>query len=102
MFTLNNGTFIYSHDSAIEAIRDLGLSIEDARELAIMILGEELTELQEKANGVVRGDNWELIADGYYNAIASAINIIDEALDKPRLTKARETLEEVKNQLDNY
>ena len=46
MFTLNNGTFIYSHDSAI--------------------------------------------------------NIIDEALDKPRLTKARETLEEVKNQLDNY
>lgn len=49
MFTLNNGTFIYSHDSAIEAIRDLGLSIEDARELAIMILGEELTELQEKS-----------------------------------------------------
>lgn len=32
MFTLNNGTFIYSHDSAIEAIRDLGLSIEDTCE----------------------------------------------------------------------
>lgn len=31
MFTLNNGTFIYSHDSAIEAIRDIGLSIEEKR-----------------------------------------------------------------------
>ena len=41
----------------------------------------------------VRGDDWELIADGYYNAIVSAINIIDDAL---------ETLEQVRNQLENY
>lgn len=30
-----------------------------------------------------KGDNWELIADDYYNAIVSAVNLIDEQLEKP-------------------
>ena len=32
----------------------------------------------------------------------SAINLIDEQLEKPRLQNARKLLEEVKNQLENY
>lgn len=102
MVTLEDGRFAYNHESALELAFDAGLNIEEARELARMILGEEYTELQNQAAGKVTGEDWELIADGYYNAIASAINIIDDALDKPRLTRSRETLEEVKNQLENY
>lgn len=49
-----------------------------------------------------KGDNWELIADDYYNAIVSAVNLIDEQLEKPRLQNVRKLLEEIKNQLENY
>lgn len=77
--------------------------MDEIKELARLLLGTEYTDLASAADAdTVRGDNWELIADGYYNAIVSAINIIDEALEKPRLTRSRETLKEVKNQLENY
>lgn len=105
MVTLENGMFAYNHESALDLMLglDLGLSVDEIKELARLLLGTEYTDLVSAADAdTVRGDDWELIADGYYNAIASAINIIDDALEKPRLTKSRETLEEVKNQLENY
>lgn len=49
-----------------------------------------------------KGDNRELMADDCYNAVVSAVNLIDEQLEKPRLQNARKLLEEVKNQLENY
>lgn len=62
----------------------------------------ELTTLYNQVPDVRKGDNWELIADDYYNAIVSAVNLIDEQLEKPRLQNARNLLEEVKSQLENY
>lgn len=101
--TFEDGTFAYNHESALDIMLNHGVSVDDAKEFARMLLGEEYRELVIAADeNTVRGDNWELIADGYYNAIVSAINLIDEALDKPRITKARETFEQVKNQLENY
>lgn len=46
-----------------------------------------------------KGDNRELMADDCYNAIVSAVNLIDEQLEKPRLQNARKLLEEVKTNL---
>lgn len=105
MVTLENGMFAYNHESALDLMLGLGmgLGVDEIKELARLILGDEYTDLVSAADAnTVRGDNWELIADCYYNAMVSAINIIDEALEKPRLTRSRETLEEVKNQLENY
>lgn len=105
MVTLENGMFAYNHESALDLMLGLGmgLGVDEIKELARLLLGAEYTDLVSAADvDTVRGDNWELIADGYYNAIVSAINIIDDALEKPRLTRSRETLEEVKNQLENY
>ena len=105
MVTLGNGMFAYNHESALDLVLNLnlGLSVDEIKELARLLLGTEYTDLVSAADAdTVRGDNWELIADGYYNAMVSAINIIDDALEKPRLTKSRETLEQVRNQLENY
>lgn len=105
MVTLENGMLAYNHESALDLMLglDLGLSVDEIKELARLLLGTEYTDLVSAADAnTVRGDNWELIADGYYNAIVSAVNLIDDALAKPRLTRSRETMEEIKNQLENY
>lgn len=64
-----------------------------------MVLESELTTLYNQVQDARKGDNWELIADGYYNAIVSAVSLIDEQLDKPRLRNVRQLLEDVKTNL---
>lgn len=102
MVTFPDGRVAYNRESAIDILGDYGLAEEDVTEFAALVLESELTTLYNQVQDVRKGDNWELIADGYYNAIVSAIDLIDEQLEKPRLRNARKLLEEVKNQLENY
>ena len=102
MVTFPDGRVAYNRESAIDILGDYGLAEDDITELAALVLESELTTLYNQVQDVSKGDNWELIADDYYNAIVGAINLIDEQLDKPRLRNARQLLEEVKNQLENY
>ena len=102
MVTFPDGRVAYNRESAIDALIDYGITGDDVKELAALVLEDELTTLYNQVQDAHKGDNWELIADDYYNAIASAVNLIDEQLEKPRLRNARKLLEEVKNQLENY
>lgn len=102
MVTFPDGSVAYNRESAIDILGDYGITEDDATEFAALVLERELTTLHDKAEDARKGDNWELIADDYYNAIVSAVNLIDEQLEKPRLQNARKLLEEVKNQLENY
>lgn len=102
MVTFHDGRVAYNRESAIDILREYGITEDDAIEFAALVLESELTTLYDQVEDARKGDNWELIADGYYNAIVSAVNLIDEQLEKPRLRNARQLLEEVKNQLENY
>lgn len=102
MVTFPDGRVAYNRESALDILGDYGLAEDDIIEFAALVLESELTTLYNQVQDARKGDNWELIADDYYNAISSAINLIDEQLEKPRLSNARKLLEEVKNQLENY
>lgn len=103
MVTFPDGRAAYNRESALDILGDYGLAEDDVTELAELVLESKLTTLHNQLQDARKGDyNWELIADDYYNAISSAINLIDEQLEKPRLRNARQLLEEVKNQLENY
>lgn len=99
MVTFPDGRIACNRESAIDILGDYGLAEDDIAEFAALVLESELTTLYNQVEGARKGDNWELIADGYYNAIVSAINLIDEQLEKPRLWNARQLLEEVKTNL---
>lgn len=102
MVTFPDGRVAYNRESAIDILGDYGITEEDVTELAALVLESELTTLYNQVQDARKGDNWELIADDYYNAIVSAINLIDEQLEKPRLRNVRQLLEDVKNQLEYY
>ena len=102
MVTFPDGKVAYNRESAIDILSDCGIGEDDAIEFAQLVLESELMTLYRQVDDARKGDNWELIADDYYNAIVSAVNLIDEQLEKPRLKNARKLLEEVKNQLENY
>lgn len=102
MVTFPGGRIAYNRESAIDILGDYGLTEDDALEFAALVLESELTTLHNQVQDAHKGDNWELIADDYYNAIVSAVNFIDEQLDKPRLRNVRQLLEDVKNQLEDY
>ena len=57
-------------------------------------LKEELADERENS------DDWETISDGYYNAMMSAKNDLEEILSKPKLNRKR--IELVLKDLDNY
>ena len=102
MVTFPDGRAAYNRESAIDILSDYGISEDDVVELTELVLGRELTTIYNHAEDARKGDDWELIADEYYQVIVSAVNLIDEQLEKPRLHNARKLLEEVKNQLENY
>lgn len=102
MVTFPDGKVAYNRESAIDILSGYGIAEDDVIELSQLVLESELMTLYHQVDDARKGDNWELIADDYYNAIVSAVNLIDEQLEKPRLKNARKLLEEVKNQLENY
>ena len=93
-----NDMLAYNKDTAIDMLIGLGVDRLDIEEMINYISADALDQLAAERGG----DNYELIADGYYNSIASAVNMIDEFLDCERITKPREKLEALKNTLENY
>lgn len=87
MVTFPDGRVAYNRESAIDILGDYGLDEDDVKEFAALVLESELTTLYNQVQDARKGDNWELIADDYYNAIVSAVNIIDEQLEKTTFTE---------------
>lgn len=86
-------------ESAIGILGGCGLDEDDAAELAALVSESGTTTLHNQVEDARKGDNRELMADGCCNAVASAVNLIDEQLEKPRLRNVRQLLEDVKTNL---
>lgn len=89
MVAFPDGSAACNRESAIDILRKYGLTEDDVAEFAALVLESELKTLYNQVEDARKGDNWELMADDYYNAIVSAVNLIDEQLEKPRLQNAR-------------
>lgn len=81
MVTFPDGKVAYNRESAIDILSDYGIAEDDVIEFAELVLESELKTLYNQVEDARKGDNWELIADDYYNAIVSAVNLIDEQLE---------------------
>lgn len=68
-----------------EFIRLLGVDI---------CFDQKLEALNDKA------DEYESLCDAYHSVVCEAINIIDEALEKPRLNNARGILKRIRSTFD--
>lgn len=102
MVAFPDGRVARNRESAIDILGDYGLAEEDVAEFAALVLESGLTTLYNQVQDARKGDNRELMADDCYNDVVSAVNLIDEQLEKPRAQNARKLLEEAKNQLENY
>lgn len=57
------------------------------RELVYQYMGSQAAQvfeelIDEASGGKYEGDNWELIADGYFQMLTGTINALEEILDK--------------------
>lgn len=68
-----------------EFIRLLGVDI---------CFDQKIEALNDKA------DEYERLCDAYHSIVCEAINIIDEALEKPRLNNARGILKQIRSTFD--
>lgn len=93
-----NNMVVYDKASAINMLMGMGFDSFDIDEIITYLSADALEQLEKERSG----DNYELIADGYYMSIVNAINMIDEFLEATRITKPREKLEDIKNALENY
>lgn len=99
--TLNDGTFLYNKDSVIDYLSSLGFDIEELAELLVSDSRSWKCGDIVSANEVTSGDDWEAIADGYYNAY---LNICDEveAHSKEFLASRKETKAMFVHWLNNF
>ena len=68
-----NNMIAYNKDTAIDLLIGLGFDRLDVEEMIDYLSADALDELAaERA-----GDDYELIADGYYQSITNAVNMID-------------------------
>lgn len=93
-----NNMIAYNKETAVDMLIGMGFDRFDVDQMIEYLSADALDELAAERGG----DNYELIADGYYQSITNAVNLIDEFLDCERITKPREKLEEIKNALENY
>lgn len=78
--TLNDGTFIYSADQLRDYLASLGFDPENNFEEIRYTVNPSSYDVE---HGIEEeGDNWELIADGYYNAYTNLCNEIEAECKK--------------------
>ena len=92
--TLNDGTYIYSQDTAVDYFRSLGIDDETMHDLIMMAEPDYRFFIENSGEYVRRSeiDDWEKIADGYYNAYYNTKDEIEAMCEKflsgRKITKA--------------
>lgn len=94
-----NDAVVYDRHTAMDVlIRLVGSRIE-ADEF-VRLLGVDDCLDQKLESAVESADEYERLCDSYHSAVCEAVNIIDDALEKQRLSNARKILAQVRNALE--
>lgn len=101
--------YVNSLDCYVNRLEDFeGLMNYDAYKALETVVSSQIGELEDKLEGKPAGDDFELIADGYYQQLSDAdiqLNkIIDYLTDSKRMNKATllSMLLNLKNTIENY
>lgn len=82
--TLNDGTYLYNNYQVVAYLSSLGFDTEELKEILSPELDMTLAD---------KGDDWEAIADGYYNAYQNLCNEVEAECEKflagRKITKAK-------------
>ena len=94
-----NDSIVYDRTTAYSLlINVLGSSVDADEFIQLLGIDYDFDQKLQAANS--SADDYERLCDAYHSVVCEAINIIDDALDKPRLTNARRILSQVRSALE--
>lgn len=97
-----NGNMAYSKDTALDMLHSLGMDDADIETLQGLLGEEELEEAEHEAS--VWKQEYQAMkayAESIRSAMNEVLNMLDEALDMERISKARERMEAMRKVIVN-
>lgn len=97
-----NGILVYSKDTAVEALKTLGLDSMDIDALCDALCGDKIEELEDKHDNLKdEFESYEATLDEYHACANEVMNYCDELLSMKRVPNAREALMNIKRTIYN-
>ena len=104
MYIVNNTGDIYTHAEFVDYIESQGFDINDVKNI-VLNNGEQEKVIEKIKSLEDKADDYERLADGYYNDMVTAVNELEVIMEKLRqgkgLTKAQ-AADKIKCVIDYY
>lgn len=103
MIFLNDGSSIYGESDALDMLENMGMNTLDIAEFKTILCGSQIEEA-ERRERVSREEfeAYEASNDSLISCLNEVMNIVDEALDMERISKARERFEAIRQTVNQY
>lgn len=93
-----NGIFVYSEDTALDLLKSLGMDNMDVENFKRLICSDEVDEAEYRADVAKQEyEAMEAYTENLQSVLNEVLNIVDEALNMERISKARERFEAIHN-----
>lgn len=96
-----NGIFVYSEATALDLLKSLGMDSMDVENFKSMLCSDEVgkaDEAEHKASIAKQEyEAMEAYTENLQSVLNEVLNIVDEALNMERISKARERFEAIEN-----
>lgn len=97
------GQYIYRQEEAEGLLEKVGISDYDYENFVNLLTNNLIDTLYNRIDECKEcGDDYERISDSYRTALVDVLNLVDEALAAPRLTKSREKFESIHKLINEY
>ena len=97
-----NGIFVYSEDTAHDLLNSLGMDSMDVESFKRLLCSDEVDEAEYKASIAKQEcEAMEAYTENLQSVLNEVMNIVDEALNMERISKARERFEAIRNIIDS-
>lgn len=97
------GQCIYRQEEAEGLLEKVGISDYDYENFVNLLTNNLIDTLYNRIDEYKEcGDDYERISDSYRTALVDVLNLVDEALAAPRLTKSREKFESIHKLINEY
>lgn len=103
MILTKSGQYIYRQEEAEELLEEAGISDYDHEDFVNLLTDNLIDTLYNRIDEYKEcWDDYERIADSYRTALVDVLNLVDDALAAPRLTKSREKFESIHKLINEY
>lgn len=103
MILTKDGRYIYRQEEAEEALEEIGIDSYNHEEFINLLSDNLIDTLYDRIDDYEdRADDYERVADSYRTALVDILNLVDDVLAAPRLTKSREKFESIHKLINEY